>query len=107
MQLLTSTASRLGVKNIFDPQENIDAGTHYLGDLLPMYKNDLALGLPAYNAGPEQVLRHGQPVPPFAETISYIKPVRQTYNQRKSNGPSAAGKTPVHAAPMAAATTTP
>lgn len=106
MQLLPSTASRLGVKNIFDPQENIDAGTHYLGDLLQMYKNDLALALAAYNAGPEQVLRHGQRVPPFAETISYIKRVRQTYNQRKSNGSSAAGKTPVHAGPVAAATNT-
>ncbi len=106
MQLLPSTASRLGVRNIFDPQENIDAGTHYLGDLLQMYKNDLALALAAYNAGPEKVLRHGQRVPPFAETISYIKRVSQTYNQRKSNSPSATGKTPVHAAPVAAATNT-
>jgi soluble lytic murein transglycosylase-like protein len=106
MQLLPSTATRLGVKNIFDPQENIDAGTHYLGDLLQLYKNDLALALAAYNAGPEQVLRHGQRVPPFAETTSYIKRVSKTYNQRKSNGSSAADKTPVHAAPVAAATNT-
>lgn len=106
MQLLPSTASRLGVRNIFDPQENIDAGTHYLGDLLQMYKNDLALALAAYNAGPEQVLRHGQRVPPFAETIAYIKRVRQTYNQRKSTGSSAAGKTPIHPVPAAAATNT-
>src|ERR1700736_6624066 len=85
MQLLPSTATRLGVKNIFDPQENIDAGTHYLGDLLALYKNDLALALAAYNAGPERVLRYGQRVPPFAETISYIKRVSQTYKQRKAN----------------------
>jgi hypothetical protein len=104
MQLLPSTATRLGVKNIFDPQENIDAGTHYLGNLLQLYKNDLALALAAYNAGPEQVLRHGQRVPPFAETISYIKRVRQTYNQRRSNGSSDVGKTPAHAAPVSAAT---
>jgi Transglycosylase SLT domain len=98
MQLLPSTANRFGVKNIFDPQENIDAGTHYLGDLLQLYKNDLALALAAYNAG--------QRVPPFAETISYIKRVRQTYNQRKSSSPSSTGKTPAHTAPVAATTNT-
>jgi len=93
MQLLPSTATHLGVKNIFDPQENIDAGTHYLSDLLALYKNDLALTLAAYNAGPERVLRYGQRVPPFAETISYVKRVKQTYTQRKS-GTLAAKATP-------------
>lgn len=84
MQLLPATATRLGVKNIFDPQENIDAGAHYLSDLLLLYKNDLALTLAAYNAGPERVQHFGQRVPPFAETISYVQRVKQTYNQRKS-----------------------
>lgn len=84
MQLLPATATRLGVKNIFDPQENIDAGAHYLSDLLLLYKNDLALTLAAYNAGPERVQYYGQRVPPFAETISYVQRVKQTYNQRKS-----------------------
>jgi hypothetical protein len=87
MQLLPTTAARLGVKNIFDPQENIDAGTHYLSDLLQLYKNDLALTLAAYNAGPERVQQYGQRVPPFAETVSYIRRVQQTYQQRKSTGP--------------------
>jgi len=85
MQLLPSTAAHLGVKNIFDPQENIDAGTHYLSDLLLLYKNDFALALAAYNAGPERVQHYGQRVPPYAETISYVRRVRNTYNQRKSN----------------------
>lgn len=84
MQLLPTTATRLGVKNIFDPQENIEAGTHYLSDLLLLYKNDLALALAAYNAGPERVEHYGQRVPPFAETIAYIRRVSQSYNQRKS-----------------------
>jgi soluble lytic murein transglycosylase-like protein len=84
MQLLPATANRLGVKNIFDPQENIDAGAHYLSDLLLLYKNDLALTLAAYNAGPERVERYGQRVPPFAETISYIQRVKRTYSQRKA-----------------------
>ena len=84
MQLLPTTATQLGVKNIFDPQENIDAGAHYLSDLLALYKNDLALTLAAYNAGPDRVQRYGQRVPPFAETIAYIQRVQQTYKQRKS-----------------------
>jgi soluble lytic murein transglycosylase-like protein len=110
MQLLPATASRLGVKNIFDPQENIDAGTHYLSDLLLLYKNNLALTLAAYNAGPERVQRYGQRVPPFAETISYVRRVKQTYDRRKSSGASVADKAPLRGAPIAATairTTTP
>ncbi len=106
MQLLPATAARLGVKNIFDPQENIEAGTRYLSDLLQVYKNDLALTLAAYNAGPERVQQYGQRVPPFAETITYIRRVKQTYQQRKTNGPSAADKTPRRAAPAAATNST-
>ncbi len=105
MQLLPATAARLGVKNIFDPQENIEAGTRYLSDLLQLYKNDLALTLAAYNAGPERVQQYGQRVPPFAETVSYIRRVQQTYQQRKSSGPSPADKTP-RRAPVAATSNT-
>jgi soluble lytic murein transglycosylase-like protein len=86
MQLLPETAARLGVQNIFDPRENIDAGTHYLRDLLLLYKNDLALTLAAYNAGPQRVRRYGQ-VPPFAETRSYVKRVGSAYAKRKSSVP--------------------
>ncbi len=100
MQLLPVTAASLGVKNIFDPQENIDAGTRYLRDLLQVYKNDLGLTLAAYNAGPDRVQRYGR-VPPFAETISYVRRVKQTYEQRKSR--NAPGKTPAsRTAPLAA-----
>jgi len=106
MQLLPATAMRLGVKNIFDPQENIDAGTRYLSDLLQLYKNDMALTLAAYNAGPERVQRYGQRVPPFAETISYVRRVQQTYQQRKSSSPPVADKTPPRAAPVAATSNT-
>jgi soluble lytic murein transglycosylase-like protein len=97
MQLLPATATHFGVKNIFDPQENIEAGTHYLSDLLLLYKNDLALTLAAYNAGPERVQRYGQRVPPYAETISYVRRVKNTYSQRKS-GPLATNATPPTAA---------
>ena len=86
MQLLPGTAARLGVQNIFDPRENIDAGTRYLRDLLLLYKNDLALTLAAYNAGPQRVRQYGR-VPPFAETRSYVQRVRSAYAKRKSGVP--------------------
>jgi len=98
MQLLPETAARLGVKNIFDPQENIDAGTRYLRDLLQRYKNDLVLALAAYNAGPERVEKYGR-VPPFSETISYVRRVKHAYDKRKTD-PSAT-KTPVQGLPAA------
>jgi hypothetical protein len=83
MQLLPETATRLGVHNIFDPAENIDAGTHYLSDLLTQYKNDLALTLAAYNAGPLRVQQYGR-VPPYAETQLYVRKVRTAYAKRKA-----------------------
>jgi hypothetical protein len=90
MQLLPETAARLGVQNIYDPQENIDAGTRYLRELLQKYNNDLVLALAAYNAGPERVQQYGR-VPPFAETISYVRRVKRSYEKSKSK---ASPKTP-------------
>jgi soluble lytic murein transglycosylase-like protein len=86
MQLLPETATRLGVQNIFDPQENIDAGTRYLRDLLEKYNNNLLLALAAYNAGPEKVQQYGR-VPPFAETIAYVRRVKLSYYKSKSSAP--------------------
>jgi soluble lytic murein transglycosylase-like protein len=83
MQLLPVTAARFGVQNIFDPQENINAGTHYLRDLLQRYNNDLALALAAYNAGPERVQQFGH-VPPYSETASYIRRVKRAYEKSKA-----------------------
>jgi len=83
MQLLPETAARLGVRDIFDPRENINAGTRYLSDLLQRYNNDLVLALAAYNAGPEIVGKFGS-VPPYAETISYVRRVKRAYENSKS-----------------------
>ena len=84
MQLLPETAARLGVKDIYDPKENIDAGTRYLRDLLQKYGNNLVLALAAYNAGPERVQQYGR-VPPFAETISYVRRVKRGYEKNKAS----------------------
>jgi hypothetical protein len=83
MQLLPETAERLGVKDVFDPRQNIDAGTRYLRDLLQRYENNLVLALAAYNAGPEKISKFGN-VPPYPETISYVRRVKQAYENSKS-----------------------
>jgi len=83
MQLLPETAARFGVQNIFDPRENIDAGTHYLRDLLQRYNNNMSLALAAYNAGPQRVQQFGR-VPPYAETASYIRRVKRAYEKSKA-----------------------
>ncbi|MFZ0979254.1 MAG: lytic transglycosylase domain-containing protein [Candidatus Acidiferrales bacterium] len=74
MQLLRETAVRYDVANIFDPGQNIEAGTHYLKDLLVRYDGNLKLALAAYNAGPEMVDRYGG-VPPFPETQHYVREI--------------------------------
>ena len=74
MQLLRETAAHYAVANVFDPAQNIDAGTHYLKDLLHRYRGDVRLALAAYNAGPQMVDRYGG-VPPFPETQNYVKQI--------------------------------
>lgn len=102
MQLLPETAARLGVQNVFDPQENIGAGTRYLRDLLQRYGNDLALTLAAYNAGPERVQQYGR-VPPFGETQSYVSRVKRAYGKRKSAASAAKPAVPTRAPPVSTA----
>jgi hypothetical protein len=83
MQLLPQTAAQFGVKNIFDPEENVNAGTRYLKQLLGKYHN-LTLALAAYNAGPERVDQYGRRVPPFLETMKYVQRITKSYAKIKA-----------------------
>jgi soluble lytic murein transglycosylase-like protein len=80
MQLMPATARRYGVSDVFDPEQNIGAGSRYLRDLVERYQNDLQLVLAAYNAGPEAVDRQGG-IPPFRETLEYVPRVLQIYHK--------------------------
>ena len=80
MQLMPGTAERFGVKNVLDPQQNIDAGTRYLKELLLKYDGDLVLTLAAYNAGPDRVEQY-RSVPPYRETRDYVRRVIAKYRQ--------------------------
>jgi len=81
MQLQPAPAKRYGVKNIYDPEQNVRAGAHYLSDLLARFDSNLELALAAYNAGEEAVERYGRHVPPFRETMNYVPSVMRVYQR--------------------------
>ncbi len=77
MQLMPATAKQYGVKNAFNPVENVRGGVAYLRELLDRYGNNEELALAAYNAGPGAVDKHGQNVPPYRETQSYVAQINK------------------------------
>jgi len=80
MQLIPTTAAQYGVRDIFDPRENIEGGVRYLKDLIRLYQGRTDLVLAAYNAGQEAVKKFGG-IPPYPETIKYIEKVKASYNK--------------------------
>jgi soluble lytic murein transglycosylase len=85
MQIMPDTAQIVDLRNPFDPEENIRAGTRYLKLLNELFKGDLELVLAAYNAGPSKVMQHNNTVPPISETINYVKRVKLHYDRLKNS----------------------
>lgn len=89
MQLIPSTARRFGVKNAFNPSENIDAGVRYLKYLQGLFEDD-RLALAAYNAGEGAVARYKW-IPPYPETLDYVDRVGKKYGELKRDARQKAG----------------
>src|SRR5919108_3876992 len=82
MQLMPGTASQLGVRNAFDPHDNVEGGTAYLRQLLEQNNFDLIKALAAYNAGPHRVQRY-RGIPPYYETRAYVARIVRDFNRKK------------------------
>jgi soluble lytic murein transglycosylase-like protein len=78
MQLMPETERQYGVRNVFDPEDNIRGGIHNLADLLERYRGDLNRVLAAYNAGEGAVARY-RGIPPYEETMTYVKRALTVY----------------------------
>lgn len=86
MQLMPGTAARYGVKDSFDPVDNIRGGAAYLRDLLDLFNQDVRLALAGYNAGENAVIRNGHQIPPYAETQNYVRQVLQHFWSARDGG---------------------
>lgn len=92
MQLMPKTAEALGVENSFDPEQNINAGVRYFGNLKALYNGDIKLALAAYNAGIMKV-KHYEGIPPYTVTREYIRMVIGYYRLFQSHeGENGSGK---------------
>jgi soluble lytic murein transglycosylase-like protein len=89
MQLMPGTAALMGVKDPFDPEQNIAGGVGYLRRCLDRFQHNVPLAVAAYNAGPESVARCGA-IPPYQETQLFVNNVMGTYagpSQMKTGAP--------------------
>ncbi len=85
MQLIPTTAQRFGVKDMFSPKQNVDAGVRYLKALLERYNGNLELALAAYNAG-EGAVDRARGVPSFRETRNYVQRVQSLFGSGRFDG---------------------
>ena len=81
MQLMPKTGRWLGARNLYDPAQNVDAGTKYLKYLQQRFDGNLRKTIAAYNAGEGNVKRYNG-VPPFRETQGYVRRVMSSYKKR-------------------------
>lgn len=84
MQVIPATGKRFGASDLLDPLQNLRAGTAYLVWLDKRFDGDLDLMLAAYNAGEGAVQRHGNRIPPYAETRQYVAKVTALYHARRN-----------------------
>jgi hypothetical protein len=91
MQLMPGTAQALGVKDVFNPKENISGGVRYFKQLVNQFDGDIKLALAAYNAGSRKVRRYNG-IPPYKATHYYIKKVFKYYNLYKNQMIGKVGK---------------
>ena len=75
---MPATAKHLGVKDVFNPKENIEGGVKYLRQMLDKYNGNKILALAAYNAGPGAVDKYDG-IPPYRETQNYVKSILKDY----------------------------
>jgi soluble lytic murein transglycosylase-like protein len=80
MQLMPATALSLGVRDAYDPLQNLAGGSRYLRSLVDRFRGDLPRSLAAYNAGADAVRRYGG-IPPYAETRRYVSDVLSAFRQ--------------------------
>jgi soluble lytic murein transglycosylase len=83
MQIMPDNFKLLGIKDPFDPSQNIHAGARYFKQMYDRFKGKLSLSLAAYNAGPTAVERY-KTVPPYEETEEYVKRVLKFYYNYKN-----------------------
>lgn len=81
MQLMPATASRLGVADPFDPEQNVRGGVREFARLIDRYRGNLQLALAAYNAGEGAVARY-RGIPPYNETRNYVSRILTIYTGR-------------------------
>ena len=89
MQLMPGTGARFGVRNPFDPAQNISGGTRYLRELLNRFNNRVDLVLASYNAGEGAVIKFGHKVPPYQETRNYVKQISYRYRRQAKKAETA------------------